>query len=79
MRDTAGMKKEEEQNTSLLVRERDHECVSELERSRIQKEGQCYLDLSNRLLVDKEIRVIHILTTKSTVQGNSMVAPWLGD
>ena len=40
MRDTAGMKKEEEQNTSLLVRERDHECVSELERSRIQKAGQ---------------------------------------
>lgn len=34
------MKKEEEQNTSLLVRERDHACVSELERSRIQKEGQ---------------------------------------
>ena len=44
---------------------------------RIQKEGQCYLDLSNRLLVAKEIRAIYILTTKSTVQGNSMVAQWL--
>ena len=49
MRDTAGMKKEEEQNTSLLVRERDHECVSELERSRIQKEGLIVWILSSGL------------------------------
>ena len=35
-----GRKKEEEQYTSLLVREREHVCMSELERSRIQREGQ---------------------------------------